>query len=124
MEDMDNIVAFNINEALRNRNRKQTELASFLKMSPQVVSKMLSGVRTITAFELNKISEFLGMKMESFFELNSTSDQSYAKRLFMGRITTEEGKKALDYTDTIIDIYLQNAQFQKKEFVNQLLDYE
>lgn len=124
MMDMDKVVALNINEGLRNKNLKQTELASYLNISPQIVSKILSGVRGVSAFELKKISTFLNLPMDAFFEDKNINQNNLMSRMFMGRITTEEGKKALELTDELINIYLENYQFQKKSFISTLLDYE
>ena len=124
MMDMDKVVALNINESLRNKNLKQTELASYLNISPQIVSKILSGVRGVSAFELKKISTFLNLPMDVFFEDKNINQNNLMARMFMGRITTEEGQKALELTDELINIYLENYQFQKKNFINTLLDYE
>lgn len=124
MMDMDKVVALNINEGLRNKNLKQTELASYLHISPQIVSKILSGVRSVSAFELKKISTFLDLPMDSFFENKSFSQNNIISRMFMGRITTNGGQKALELTDELINIYLENYKFQKRNFVKNLLDYE
>lgn len=124
MMDMDKVVALNINEGLRNKNLKQTELASYLNISPQIVSKILSGVRSVSAFELKKISTFLNLPMDAFFENRNINQNNIMTRMFMGRITTNEGKNALKLTDELINIYLENYQFQKKNFIKNLLDYE
>lgn len=121
---MDKVVALNINEGLKNKNLKQTELASYLNISPQIVSKILSGVRSVSAFELKKISTFLKLPMDAFFENRNINQNNIMARMFMGRISTKEGQKALELTDELINIYLENYQFQKKKFINNLLDYE
>lgn len=49
---MNAVIAKNVSVSLAKQNRKQIELAEYLEVSRQTVSKMLSGIRTISAGEL------------------------------------------------------------------------
>ena len=59
------IISNNIMNIMKQNGKKQIDLADYLGVSKQVISKMLTGGRMINAIELQKISEFLGTSMEN-----------------------------------------------------------
>ena len=59
MVNMNEIISNNIINIMKQSGKKQIDLAGYLGVSKQIVSKMLSGARIINAIELQKISEFL-----------------------------------------------------------------
>ena len=61
MVNMNEIISNNIINIMKQSEKKQVDLAGYLGVSKQIVSKMLSGARIINAIELQKISEFLNV---------------------------------------------------------------
>ena len=69
MVNMNEIISNNIINIMKQNGKKQIDLAGYLGVSKQIVSKMLSGVRVINAVELKKIAEFLSVSMESLVKI-------------------------------------------------------
>ena len=69
MVNMNEIISNNIINIMKQNGKKQIDLAGYLGVSKQIVSKMLSGVRVINAVELKKIAEFLSVSMESLLKI-------------------------------------------------------
>ena len=63
-DDVNQAMAKNILDILKHQGRKQIELADGIGVSKQILSKMLTGGRGVSAFELKKISEYLNVPME------------------------------------------------------------
>jgi transcriptional regulator with XRE-family HTH domain len=66
--DINRTIAGNINSELKKHGKMQTELASHLGYSKQIVSKMLKGERTISAVELKAISEFVDVSVNTLLK--------------------------------------------------------
>lgn len=103
---MNEVIADNIADLLKKRNIKQIQLAEALGTNKQTVSKMLNGSRTINAFELKQIAEFLHIKMEELTKLPKCPKDRGVVHVFMGRVESEEAKKALEIADTISDMII------------------
>ena len=73
-------------------------------MSKQIISKMLSGARLINAIELQKISEFLSVSMESLVKVPEVLPETNAVKAFMGKVESREAKKGLQIADEFADI--------------------
>ena len=69
MVNMNEIISNNIITSMKQSGKKQIDLAGYLGVSKQIVSKMLSGARIISAMELQKISKFLNVSMESLVKI-------------------------------------------------------
>lgn len=69
MVKMNEIISNNIINIMKQSGKKQIDLAGYLGVSKQIVSKMLSGARIINAIELQKIAEFLSVSMESLVKV-------------------------------------------------------
>ena len=63
-----NIIIDNIKSFLRINKKNQSQLADYLGMPRQSVSRILNNQRDITAQELAKIAEFLNVKVNSLYE--------------------------------------------------------
>ena len=63
MANMNEIISNNIMLVMKKQGKKQVDLSSYLGVSKQIISKMLSGARIINAVELQKIAGFLGVSM-------------------------------------------------------------
>lgn len=88
MIDMNMIIANNINMCLEKQNRKQVELAEYLRVSRQIVNKMLNGARTINAAELRQISEYCGTSMEALTSIPQDYEEMNVFHVFMGQVKT------------------------------------
>lgn len=110
MVDMNMIIAGNILTLLKKQNKRQTDMAEALNTNKQTVNKMLNGSRMINAVELKKTADFLGVKMEELTKISGEAEDTNIVRAFMGKVTSEQGKKALALADELSDMIL----FHKK----------
>jgi transcriptional regulator with XRE-family HTH domain len=89
---------------MKQNGKKQIELADYLGVSKQIISKMLSGARVINAVELQKIAEFLGVSMESLVKIPQVISETNTVKAFMGRVESLEAKEGLKIADEIADM--------------------
>ena len=90
MVNMNEIISNNIINIMKQNGKKQIDLAGYLGVSKQIVSKMLSGVRVINAVELKKIPGII--------------PETNAVKAFMGRVESTEAKEGLKIADEIADM--------------------
>lgn len=79
------IISNNIMNIMKQNGKKQIDLADYLGVSKQVISKMLTGGRMINAIELQKISEFLGTSMENLVTPPSSGCRDECGKGFYGK---------------------------------------
>lgn len=103
---MNMLIADRISDVLKKQGKKQTDIADSLGVSRQIVSKMLNGSRTISAVELKKIADFLHMSMDELMRFPVRSGKTDVIHVFMGRVETEEAKKAIQIADRVSDLIL------------------
>lgn len=104
MIDMNAMIAGNILAILKLQNKKQVDLAEALQTNKQTVNKMLKGVRMINAIELKQIADFLGVKMEELTRIQDKPADTDIVHAFMGKVESEQAKKALRIADTLSDM--------------------
>lgn len=104
MIDVNMIIGNNILNILKENEKKQTDLAGYLGVSKQIVSKMLSGARMISAVELQKIAEFLNVSMESLVKVPNVIPEANAVKAFMGRVESKEAREGLQIADEIANM--------------------
>lgn len=104
MINMNEIISNNIMNMMKKNDKKQIELAGYLGVSKQIVSKMLSGSRMINAVELQKIAEYLNVSMESLVKVPQVLPETNTVRAFMGRVESREAKEGLAIADEIADL--------------------
>lgn len=103
MTDMNLVIAKNILTNLQAKNKKQKDLAAYLGVSPQVMSKIMNAERIISAIELKKISDFLDVSLNDLMS-NPKSEEGFDVSLaFMGKISSEGGKKAVEIASLVAD---------------------
>ena len=110
MVNMNSMIAGNILALLKDRNKKQTDLADALGTNKQTVNKMLNGTRMINAVELNAIAKYLGVKMEELTSITPERADTNIVHAFMGKVQSEQAKQALQIADELSDMIL----FHKK----------
>lgn len=122
MTDMNLVIAKNILASLKAKKKKQKELAKYLEVSPQIMSKIMNGERSVSAFEMKKISEFLNVSFKDLLkESDNNVDELNIPLVFMGKISSEGGRKAVelanDVADTIIfyDRIIENSKKSEEE---------
>jgi len=113
MVNMNEIISNNIMNIMKQNEKKQIDLAGYLGVSKQVISKMLSGTRMINAIELQKIAEFLSVSMESLVKVPQVISETNAVRVFMGRVESQEAKAGLEIADEIADMICFYARTQE-----------
>ena len=103
MTDMNLVIAKNILTNLQAKKKRQKDLAAYLGVSPQVMSKIMNAERTISAIELKKISDFLDVSLNDLMS-NPKSEEGFDVSLaFMGKISSEGGKKAVEIASLVAD---------------------
>ena len=103
MTDMNLVIAKNILTNLQAKKKKQKDLAAYLGVSPQIMSKIMNAERTISAIELKKISDFLDVSLNDLMS-NPKSEEDFDVSLaFMGKISSEGGKKAVEIASLVAD---------------------
>ena len=123
MLDMNCVIANNILILLKKQNKKQQDLAEGIGTSKQVVSKMLNGSRAINAIELSKIATFLNVSMDVLVKLPVIPQETSFTLAFMGRVTSDGGKKALEIADTLSDMILFHTRVRENG-INMLQPWE
>lgn len=113
MIDMNLIIANNIIDLLKKHNKRQQDLADGIGTTKQIVSKMLNGSRAINAVELSKIANFLGEPMEMLVQMPKVPKETSFTLAFMGRVTSEGGRKALETADILSDMILFHTKVRK-----------
>ena len=104
MVNMNEIISNNIMNIMKQNKKKQIELADYLGISKQVISKMLSGARIINAIELQGIAKFLDVSMESLVKVPQIIPETNTVKAFMGRVESQEAKDGLKIADEIADL--------------------
>lgn len=104
MVNMNELISNNIISTMKQNGKKQIDLANYIGVSKQVVSKMLSGARMINAVELQKIAEFLCVSMESLVWVPEVVSETNTVKAFMGIVESKEAKEGLRIADEIADM--------------------
>lgn len=115
-------IAHNIAKCLKDNKKKQSDLAVALNLPRQTVSRMLAGVRSITAVELKKIAAFCDVPVDKLVSIPDTVSNADMIHAFMGAVNTEAARNGIIAADKIIDIYIfhmramENACRMKEEW--------
>lgn len=76
MLDANMIIANNIRAELEKENKNQSDLAKEIGVSKKTMSKIMSGARAISAIELRRISECLGVTIGSLLKVPGSSEDT------------------------------------------------
>lgn len=112
--DMNAVLVKNILDAMKEKNKKQIDLATDIGVSRQIMSKMLNGSRTINAVELSAISASLDVPMERLVKIPAKRGEANSIRAFMGNVNSEEARRGLQIADQLADLIV----FHTKTFQN------
>lgn len=103
MTDMNLVIAKNILTNLQAKKKKQKDLAAYLGVSPQIMSKIMNAERTVSAIELKKISDFLDVSLNDLMSNPKNEEDFDVSLAFMGKISSEGGKKAVEIASLVAD---------------------
>lgn len=106
MLDVNALIADNIQKELKRKNRKQIELSDWLGVSKQTMSKIMNGTRTLSAVDLQKISEFLNVSMESLMKFPDQISDNNVIHTFMGCVKSDEAKRGIQIADELSDLII------------------
>lgn len=106
MQDVNMIIANNIQAEMKKENKKQVDLAEGIGVSKQTMSKIMNGAKVINAIELYKISEYLHVSMSSLTKMPEKPMDANAVHAFMERVKTEEARKGIRFADELSDMIL------------------
>lgn len=104
MVNMNEVISNNIINIMKQEGKKQIDLAGYIGVSKQIISKMLSGARVINAIELQQIAEYLSVSMESLVKAPDILSETNTVKAFMGRVDSREAKAGLEIADEIADM--------------------
>ena len=106
MENFDLIVAQNISNQLEKNNKKQADLARYLNLPRQTISKILAGKRNLLANEITSIASFFSCEISDLTkEERMIEDNVYA--YFMGEVSDVKIKKVFEEIFTLSDIIIE-----------------
>lgn len=114
MTDVNMVIAHNISNTLKMIGKSKEELAIALGYSKQVIGKMLSGSRSITALELKQISDFCNVPVKSLVTLPEKPVKTNVVLGFLDKLKTEEAKEGIRVADKLIDMYLFHSSVNKQ----------
>lgn len=112
MLDINKIISENITNLLGKNGKKQIDLAEYLGVSKQVISKMLGGSRIFSAEELQSIAQYFDIDMKDHMAITNPSLEVNAIKAFMGSVNSVEAKHGLEILDEIADmiVFYANAR--------------
>ena len=99
--DMNTIIVNNIIDVMKEKNKKQIDLAGDIGVSRQIMSKMLNGGRVINAVDLAALAKALNVSTERLVELPKERTETNAVRAFMGSVNTDAARKGLEIAETL-----------------------
>ncbi len=102
-DDVNQAMAKNILDILKHQGRKQIELADGIGVSKQILSKMLTGGRGVSAFELKKISEYLNVPMERIMRFTESNNDLNSIDALKKSDKAKEAENALLAAEAIAD---------------------
>ena len=102
-DDVNQAMAKNILDILKHQGRKQIELADGIGVSKQILSKMLTGGRGVSAFELKKISEYLNVPMERIMRFTESNNDLNSIDVLKKSDKAKEAENALLAAEAIAD---------------------
>lgn len=100
------IIANNIQNKLKKENKKQIDLAERICVSRQTMSKIMNGSRAINAVELQKVSAYLHVPMETLIKMPENSIDANVIHEFMRRVKTPEARRGIQIADELSDMIL------------------
>lgn len=108
------MVGQRIIERLNELSWTQQNLADKLKISKQVMSKILNGEKKTTILEIRNIADVLSVSADKLLtsisnkiELANMDSNSRLEPKFMGKVSTSEGKVGVQRVMDIIDIIIE-----------------
>ncbi|WP_294351033.1 helix-turn-helix transcriptional regulator [uncultured Clostridium sp.] len=93
-------VGMNISDILKEKGWTNTELATRIGVSKQVMGKILKGQKAINALEINDISLELGVSVEELIKDRNESIQEPVL-MFMGNIN-DDNKSQFEFLSLVI----------------------
>lgn len=99
--DMNTIIVNNIIDVMKEKNKKQIELAGDIGVSRQTMSKMLNGGRVINAVDLATLAKALNVSTERLVEIPKESAETNAIRAFMGSVKTDAAREGLEIAEKL-----------------------
>lgn len=93
-------VGMNISDILKEKGWTNTELATRIGVSKQVMGKILKGQKAINALEINDISLELGVSVEELIKDRNESIQEPVL-MFMGNIN-DDNKSQFEFLNLVI----------------------
>jgi len=95
-------VGSNIQTELDKRNMTQQSLADALRVSKQVMSKIVNGTKAINVDELTQIAHVLGISVDALLTVPDRNAPQH-NFSFMGRIQNAATKDKIEMLKTVID---------------------
>lgn len=107
MENFDLIVAQNISDQLEKNNKKQADLARYLNLPRQTISKILAGKRNLLANEITSIARFFSCEISELTKEKGKIDDNNIYAYFMGEVSNKKIKEVFNDIFTLSDIIIE-----------------
>lgn len=110
MVTMNDIIAYNIEIKMKENRKTAADFANALGLSKLSANKMLSGTRTISIAELNKIAEFLNTSFCELLKIPTDFADHNAVQSFMKKVNSDSARRALEIVDELADLIIFHAE--------------
>lgn len=113
--NMNEIIAMNIHRQLSSSEKNQQDLAKALALSQETISKILSGIRMLSAAEVHKIAEFFNIPTDMLLQQQT---ENSPLKVFMGEIHSDGGRQGIKTAEALMKLYTFHHRFQNQEYIN------
>ena len=104
-----------IGEWLDTQGYTQKYLSDRLNVSPQVMSKIINGKKSINIIEIRQIADIMGISVDELIGNPASSQSIQDPIMFMiGNLTNEKTKEKLRFLDHVMDEMIELEKLLKK----------
>lgn len=103
-------VGNNIQNILLQQGKTQQYLADQLKVSKQVMSKIIAGSKAINVAEISKIATVLEVSVDELLSIKTANPLTHNFN-FMGKVKNEETKRKITLLQKVIDEILMLEEY-------------
>ncbi len=106
MLDVNMVIASNIKNELKKANKTQDDLAYEIGISKDMMNMIMNGTRMINRLELEKISKYFNVSIESLMTIPKNYMDTNVIDMFIKRVNTKEAQKGIELADELSDMIL------------------
>lgn len=113
MIDMNDVIATNITNILKNKNKTRDSIAEHIGININKFREKMLGYDEFNAQELIKIAEYLNIDVKELSRIPENYTDKTFKAMFSGKVTSEQGRKALEIADELSDMIIFHSKVRK-----------